>query len=85
VWLKVVALQPTGVVNRFANGLAIISRHVVIGTGNPRVFFAIPGPVPVNYPYPPCGYGFSRGSTKINPGVTLYPYPWRVTRGFATI
>ena len=30
---------------------------LVIGTGNPRVFFTIPGPVPGNYPYPLWGYG----------------------------
>ena len=26
--------------------------------GNPQIFLAIPGPVPVNYPYPHGGYGF---------------------------
>jgi hypothetical protein len=44
--------------------------YLVICTGNPRVFFAVPGPVPVNNPYPLQGYGYSHGLAKINPGST---------------
>jgi hypothetical protein len=54
----------------------------VICTGNPRVIFTIPGPVPVNNPYPLNGYRYSHGLIKLDPRVHLYPYPWRVTRGY---
>ena len=58
---------------------------LVIDTGNPRVFSAIPGPGPAEYPYPLWGYGYSHGLAKLDPGVNPYPYPWRVTRGYALI
>ena len=55
----------------------------MIDTGNPRVFSAVPGPVPVEYPYPLWGYGYCCGLAKLDPRVNPYPYPWRVTRGYA--
>jgi hypothetical protein len=36
--------------------------HVVFCMGNLQVLLAVPVPVPVNYLYPPCGYGFAHGS-----------------------
>ena len=61
----------------------ILHLQVVIGTGNPRVFFPIPGPIPVDNPYPPKGYGYSHGLLRVDPRVHPYPYPWRVTHGYA--
>ena len=37
--------------------MAIKTTLLVICMGNSQVFFAVPGPVPVNNPYPWCGYG----------------------------
>ena len=42
--------------------------------GNPRVFAAIPVPIPAKNPYPCGGYGFFCGYRYSNP----YPYPRRV-------
>jgi hypothetical protein len=43
---------------------------LVIDTGNPRVFSGIPGPGPVEYPYPLWGYGYSHGLAKLTQGFT---------------
>jgi hypothetical protein len=43
--------------------------------GNLQVFFAVPGPVPVNNPYPLLGYRYSHGSVGADPRVHPYPHP----------
>jgi hypothetical protein len=43
--------------------------------GNPRVLFKVPIPVPTKNLYLLNGYGFSGGSTCMDPGATPNPYP----------
>jgi hypothetical protein len=55
--------------------------QIVNCTGNPRVFFSLPVPVPVINPYPPGGYRFFCGSAHEYPGIDPLPvpvagYPW---------
>jgi hypothetical protein len=56
----------------------------VIDTGNPQVFFAIPGPVPVDNLYPPNRYWYSHGLVRVDSRVYPYLYLWWVTCGYAT-
>src|SRR5882724_6466182 len=55
--------------------------RVVISMGNPRVFFPIPRPIPIDNPYPQ-GHGYSHGLLRVDPRVHPYPYPWQVTHRY---
>ena len=44
---------------------------LVIDTDNPQVYFAIPGPEPIEYPDPLWGYGYSHRLAKFTWGSTL--------------